>query len=114
MRVFKRFTLADLEYSAEINERNLRTYLHALHRTGFLHIERPKRNGRPMGHVVWRLACGAGPLAPILRRDGTGVYDPNTDRLIPYPANPPGDQLSVSTQPVDTVSEAEHHVRIRR
>ena len=104
MRIFKRFTLVDLELSAEINERNLRTYLHALHRTGFLRIERPKRNGRAMGHIVWRIAPGVGPQAPIVRRDQSGVYDPNTDRLIPYSA----------ADPADPAPEAEPHARTCR
>ena len=90
MRRFKTFTTADLEPVAEINERNLRTYLQALHRAGYLRIARPKRNGAVNGHAVWQLIRNSGPRCPLVRRDGGGVYDPNTDQLHPYALPAPG------------------------
>lgn len=84
IRVLKRFTSAQIEATAEIQEENLRKYLKALDRAGYLVLCRPKQNGKPMGHAVWRLARDSGPRAPLVRFDGSGVYDPNHDALYPW------------------------------
>jgi hypothetical protein len=84
IRVFKRFTSGQIEATADIRCNNLNKYLKALHRTGFLVQVRPKQNGKSLGHAVWRLARDSGPHAPIVRTDGSGVYDPNQDQLYPY------------------------------
>jgi len=84
IRVLKRFTSAQVEATAEISRDNLRKYLKALDRAGYLVLAKPKRNGKSLGHAVWRLARDSGPRAPIVRTAGSGVYDPNQDTLYPY------------------------------
>lgn len=83
IRVLKRFTTAQIEATAEISRDNLRKYLKALDRAGYLVMVRPKQNGKSLGHAVWRLARDTGPRAPIVRTDSSGVYDPNHDALYP-------------------------------
>lgn len=82
--VLKRFTSAQIEATAEVSPANLQKYLQALARAGYLVLVRPKQNGKSLGHAVWRLARDSGPRAPIVRTDGSGVYDPNHDTLYPY------------------------------
>jgi hypothetical protein len=83
IRVLKRFTAAQIEATAEVSPANLQKYLLALDRSGYLVKVRPKQNGCPGGHALWRLARDSGPRAPIVRNDGSGVYDPNQDQLYP-------------------------------
>lgn len=85
MRVLKQFTSAQLEATAEVGPTNLKKYLPALAKAGYLRLARPKRNGQTGGHAVWRLARDTGIKAPIVRFDGSGVYDPNRDVVYPYP-----------------------------
>lgn len=84
MRIFKTFTAAQIQASAEVETHNLRKYIKALHRAGYLIVHRPKRNGVTGGHAVWRLARDSGPAAPIVRFDRNGVYDPNHDTVYPF------------------------------
>lgn len=84
MRVFKVFTTEQIEATAGITRDNLRKYVKALHRAGYLCIARPKQNGKSQGHAIWRLARNSGTRAPIVRMDGSGVYDPNHDALYSY------------------------------
>jgi len=84
MRVFKVFTTAQIEAAAGVGRANLRKYLQALKRAGYLRIARPKQNGKSEGHAVWGLSRNSGPKHPLPRRDGTGVYDPNHDTLYLY------------------------------
>lgn len=84
LRVLKRFTSAEVEATATVSRANLRQYLRALHRARIVAVAVPKRNGHARGHAVWRLVVDLGPLHPIPRSDGSGVYDPNHDRLHPY------------------------------
>lgn len=100
MRVLKTFTVLHLEISAEIGLDNLKKYLKALHRAGFLRQLRPKRSGRAMGHAIWRLVDCPGPLAPMVRRDQTGVYDPNRDRFIPWVAEETADATAPESCPL--------------
>ena len=95
MRVLKEFTLLDLEMSAEIAPDNIRKYVNALHRAGYLRQRRPKQNGKDGGSVIWRLVNHTGPLAPILRSDGSGMYDPNRKTLVPYQDPPPAPREAV-------------------
>jgi hypothetical protein len=84
MRVFKVFTTEQIEATAGITRDNLRKYIKALHKSSYLRIARPKQNGRSQGHTVWRLIRDSGARAPIVRMDGSGVYDPNHDVVYPY------------------------------
>lgn len=82
IRVFKVFRAPDVAAPADINEANLQKYLHALQQAGYLRIERPKQNGKPLGHAIWRLIDDTGHQCPIVRQDG--VYDPNQQQVRPY------------------------------
>lgn len=84
MRIFKTFSVAQIEATAEIERENLRKYLKALHRAGYLVLHRPKRNGQAGGHAVWRLARDSGPTAPHPLHGGAGVYDPNSGAVHPF------------------------------
>jgi hypothetical protein len=81
MRYLIRFTAGDVCAVAEIGEENLRKYLKALAKAGFIRTDRPKRNGHSMGHVVWMLTRDTGPRQPVVRKDGSGVWDQNTRKL---------------------------------
>lgn len=85
LRVYKVFTAAEIAPVADIGERNLRAYLKALAWAGYLRLERPKQNGKVMGHAVWRLVRNSGPHSPLVCRDGSGVWDPNHGCLYPDP-----------------------------
>lgn len=91
MRVLKVFDALGLEISAAISQANLEKYLKALYRAGYLHQDRPKQNGKSGGYVIWRLVGYTGPLAPIVRSDRSGVYDPNRAQFVPFrnPETPP-------------------------
>lgn len=90
MITHKRFTTADILTTADIGKYNLRAYLRALHRAGYLRLDRPRQSGKTLGHAVWRLVRHTGPKHPLPRRDNSGVYDPNEDRLYPYQEAPNG------------------------
>lgn len=91
LRVYKVFTAAEIGPVADIGAANLQKYLLALHRAGYLRLERAKRNGRVCGHAVHRLARNSGPRCPIVRTDGSGVYDPNTRTVYPFAQEEPAD-----------------------
>jgi len=82
IRIFKVFRASEIAAGADINEANLQKYLLALQRAGYLRVERPKQNGKSLGHVVWRLVDNTGPQCPIVRQEG--VYDPNRDQVRSY------------------------------
>ena len=82
IRVFKVFRASDVAAPADINEANLQKYLHALQQAGYLRIDRPKQNGKTLGHAIWRLVDNTGPQCPIVRRNG--VYDPNQQQIRPF------------------------------
>ncbi len=77
MRIMKRFTTFDIRATAGIGESNLRNYIKALHKAGYLALVKERRSGENLGHAVWRLARDSGPKHPILRVEG-GMFDPNT------------------------------------
>lgn len=101
VRLFKRFTADQIAAPAEISVANLQKYLKALAASGYLLLVRPKQNGKVMGHAVWQLARNTGPHCPIVRNDQSGVYDPNQDRLYPYPAptEEPADESATAVPP---------------
>lgn len=89
IRIFKVFRASEIAACADINEANLQKYLLALQRAGYLRVERPKQNGKSLGHVVWRLVDNTGPHCPIVRQDG--VYDSNQDQVRTYRREPASD-----------------------
>ena len=78
MRVMRRFTTHDVMTTAEIGESALQKYVRSLHGAGFLKLVTPRVSGRPGSRDMWMLVRDSGPLAPIRRKDGTGVFDVNT------------------------------------
>lgn len=105
MRVHKNFTIHHLE-AAETGPDNLKKYVKALSMAGYLRQVRAKQNGKDGGGVVWRLVEKTGPFAPIVRRDKSGIYDPNLDVLVPFKdvkeANHERVPVSSSDQPDDS------------
>lgn len=86
MRVLRVFSRQDVISTAQISPANLKKYLPALLRAGYLGIARQKQNGKSQGHVIYRLMRNTGPRAPIPRTDNSGMYDPNQDVLYPFRA----------------------------
>lgn len=80
MRILRSsFTIAELVITAESGDSATTKYVRALALAGYLRLVQPRVNGRPGSRAVWALVRGANsPLGPIRRRDGSGVYDPNT------------------------------------
>lgn len=78
MRVLRQFHTGELEATAEAGASQVLKYVRALSQAGYLRLQVPIVSGRPGSRNVWLLLRDSGPLAPICRRDGTGVYDPNT------------------------------------
>jgi len=79
MRILRVFSYADLQATAEAGRDNVRKFCQALHRAGYLRLERPKRNGKKGGYQVFRLVRDTGPNAPIPR--DVGVYDLNQEKV---------------------------------
>jgi hypothetical protein len=104
IRLFKRFTADQIAAPAEISVANLQKYLKALAASGYLILARPKQNGKTMGHAVWQFVRNTGPRCPIVRNDQSGVYDPNQDRLYPYPAL----TKESADEPATAVSDSAH------
>lgn len=80
MRVMRRFSRGELMTTAEAGQRTVEGYVRALRDAGYLRLARARVNGRPGSSDIWALARDSGPLAPIVRQDGSGVYDPNTQQ----------------------------------
>ena len=89
MRVHKRFTSANIASVTGIKRDNLKKYISALHRAGYLKQERPHQAGKSLGHAIWRLVRYTGPKHPLPRRDGSGMWDQNQQALYPYKEEKP-------------------------
>jgi len=77
MRMMRRFTIGDLCATAAASNHNVRTYLGALVRGGYvrkLKREVPKRGLE--GHAIFALIKDTGPMAPKRAKDGS-IFDPN-------------------------------------
>lgn len=83
MRVMRRFTSADILVTAAVGESALHKYLQLLGRTGYIRLAQPRVSGRPGSRHVWAMVRDTGPVAPIRRKDGTGVFDRNTCKVWP-------------------------------
>lgn len=93
----KRVTIEDLLRTlADGSEReaygNVRQYLKGLSRVGILDAagER-KEDGKPTsnGLKVYRLANDVGHKAPVLKRGGKSVFDPNSGTILEPPSDQP-------------------------
>jgi hypothetical protein len=80
MRIMRRFTLPDLEATAEITRSNVDKFVRALLMSGHIRIARPKIEGVKGGHTVYQLVRNTGPYPPRVRKDGS-VYDQNTGEV---------------------------------
>jgi hypothetical protein len=80
MRVLRRFTAAELQAAAAAGKSQVGKYLSALKGAKIVRIAQPRVSGRPGSYDVWQLVRDLGPLAPILRKDGAAVFDPNGQR----------------------------------
>lgn len=79
MRILRRFTVPDLVATAELGESASGKYVRALARAGFVRLVQALQSGKAGSRNVWQLVRGAdSPIAPIVRKDGSGVFDPNT------------------------------------
>jgi len=81
MRIMRRFTSADLMTTSEAGETAVHKYVAALAAAGYLRLAVARVSGRPGSRDVWLLVRDSGPLAPIRRRDRTGVFDTNTQQV---------------------------------
>ena len=77
MRVLRRFSTAELMMTTDASESAVMKYVRALARAGYLQCAKPRCSGRAGSRDVWQLTRDSGPLAPIRRWDGSGVYDRN-------------------------------------
>lgn len=84
IRIHKRFTSSNIAATTGISANNLRMYLKALQKAGYLKIERPRQSGKSLGHAIWRLVRNTGPRHPLPRRDNTGVWDQNQQTLYAF------------------------------
>ncbi|WP_347279607.1 hypothetical protein [Plasticicumulans sp.] len=96
IRIYKRFTAFQILSGAGLNKSNVQKYLRALERAGYIAIARKKASGKTLGHAVYRLCRDTGPAHPLPRRDGSGVWDQNQQRLYPYAVT---QDAVVSTEP---------------
>jgi hypothetical protein len=78
MRILRIFTLASLQSTAGIGERNARHFCNLLKATGYINLV-SRATGRPGSHNTFRLVRDTGPKCPIIR-DGQ-VFDPNNRAL---------------------------------
>jgi hypothetical protein len=81
MRVLLRFDSGDLVVTTEATDRTVQTYLRALHRAGYVRMLKRQAGGRPGSRSLYQLVRDSGPLAPVVRQDGSGVWDQNTQQL---------------------------------
>jgi hypothetical protein len=72
------FTTVTLAMAANVSLDTARHYLKALERSGHARKVRAGLSGRAGSFDFWRLDRYTGPDAPILHRNRTGIYDPNT------------------------------------
>jgi len=97
MRYRGKFTMADIMETTGIGKDNLKKYLRALVKAGYVREVKPKKNGVSMGYAVYRLVTdrNTGPKHPLAWKNGQ-VYDQNNgetygeadNRLDPGPTSP--------------------------
>lgn len=88
MRILRSFTLADLQATCELkNKDSAGTFVAALRRAGFV----AARRGNCGRHepVQFRLVRDSGPHCPSIVHGGKTVWDPNTDTDYPIEGGAP-------------------------
>lgn len=78
MRVMRRFTVADLQTTAEVSRASATHYVRALRDAGYAQAVIDARVGSANQFVTYRLVKNTGPHAPRVARDRT-VFDPNIE-----------------------------------
>lgn len=76
MRILRRFTIGDLEATAEATRHGAQRYVSGLERAGYLTRAAERVSGVRGGAVQFRLVRDSGPQAPVLYRGA--VRDLNT------------------------------------
>lgn len=84
MQINPKFTTYTLEAHTQADYVNVRKYLQSLVRAGYVRIIAERRSGQRGGHAVYKLARNTGPLPPIRRRGGDGMFDQNEQKFYPY------------------------------
>jgi hypothetical protein len=82
IRILRKFTLPQMCATAEVPYDNARRYIVQLERTGFLRLVQDHISGKAGSFKVYALVRDSGPLAPLMRNDGT-VYDRNSLTVFP-------------------------------
>lgn len=80
MRIMRQFSRSDLVATAEAGVTGVERYVRALLGAGYVRLVQARVSGRPGSRDRFALVRDSGPLAPIARRDGSGVFDPNTQQ----------------------------------
>lgn len=80
VRVMRRFKVADIEMATELKNGAIGLFLRTLARAGYLQVVFKARGLRP---TVYQLVRDSGPLPPMRRTDGSGMWDQNTQQLYP-------------------------------
>lgn len=83
MRVLVRFDSNELVITTEANDRTVSSFLRALHKAGYVRMIKRQAGGRIGSRHIYQLIRDSGPLAPVVRQDGSGVWDQNTKVLHP-------------------------------
>lgn len=91
MRLRQKFTVADLVTRARTDddrmpENNATYYLRGLAAAGYVRVlplREPGHKPTSNGFRRYALIRDTGPLAPVIRKGGTEVYDPNTGEVTP-------------------------------
>ncbi|RQO63133.1 hypothetical protein DBR47_00745 [Paucibacter sp. KBW04] len=79
LRILRTCTRGDISATAELADATVRAYVSALIKAGFIKVTRPRTRRYAGVQEVITLVRNTGPIAPIARADGNGVYDRNTD-----------------------------------
>jgi len=87
MRILSRWTLGDLEATAEITRCNAESFVYALVKAGYVRCVQAKRNGVKGGYAKYQLIRNTGPRSPITTHYKSVIHDRNTgvDTIIGKP-----------------------------
>lgn len=88
IRMLRRFTVADIEATAEAGRKQTEDYVRALVKNEYVRLVQPQRKGGPVGSAaVYLLVRDTGPAAPRIGK--SALLDPNLVAAKPEP----GDEL---------------------
>jgi len=78
MRIISRWTMEDMESTAEIKRANLDKYVGALIKAGYVHCITPRKSGVKGGYAWYQLVKNTGPRCPLVKNYYSVVLDQNT------------------------------------